>query len=265
MRCIKLKSEVEMRFCVIKSRTIKICVFMVLAVVLLALNINGSTMASVYFGKTDRKLPIYCVSTEEKKVAISFDAAWGSDKTEGIINILKEYDVQATFFLVGFWVDEYPDKVKAIDSAGFEIGTHSATHPDLTLLPENEVREELSTSMDKITKITSKEVKLFRPPYGSYNNTLINVADSLGLKTIQWDTDSLDWKGISATEIASRVTRNVKNGSIILMHNNSDNILQALRLVLGHLKEKGFEVCNIGNLIYESNYTIDSQGVQQPI
>jgi polysaccharide deacetylase family sporulation protein PdaB len=238
---------------------------MIIVTVLLAVNINGSVMASVFFGKVDRKLPIYSVSTEEKKVAISFDAAWGADKTEGILELLEEYDVQATFFLVGFWVEEYPDKVKAIDEKGHEIGTHSNTHPDMALLDEQAVKDELSLSMEKITKVTGKEVKLFRPPYGSYNDNLITVADNLGLKTIQWDTDSLDWKGLSATNIANRVVQKVKNGSIILMHNNSDNILPALRLILSQLSQKGYEITSIGNLIYETNYTIDHQGVQQPV
>ena len=254
-----------MHFCVIKSRTIKVFLLMTIVVILLAVNFNGSALAGVFFGKTDRKLPIYSVATEEKKVAISFDAAWGADKTEGIIELLNEFDVQATFFLVGFWVDEYPDKVKAIHDAGYEIGTHSNTHPDMALLSQEEVREELSLSVQKIENITGEEVKLFRPPYGSYNDTLIFTADSLGLKTIQWDTDSLDWKGLTATNMANRVVQKATNGSIILMHNNSDNILQGLRLILTHLTEKGYEITSIGNLVYESNYTIDNQGVQQPI
>ncbi len=254
-----------MPFYVIKSKTIKIALLMVVVVVLLAVNFGGSPLASVFFARTDKKLPIYNVATEEKKVAISFDAAWGADKTEGIIELLNEFDVQATFFLVGFWVDEYPEKVRLIDKAGYEIGTHSNTHPDMALLSESEMREELSISMQKITEVTGKEVKLFRPPYGSYNDSLITISDSLGLKTIQWDTDSLDWKGLSATNIATRVIQRVTNGSIILMHNNSDNILGALRLILSHLTQKGYEVTSIGDLVYESNYTIDHQGVQQPI
>jgi len=254
-----------MPFYVVKSKSIKIALLMTVIIILLAVNFTGSPLASVFFAKTDRKLPIYSVATQEKKVAISFDAAWGADKTEGIIELLNEFDVKATFFLVGFWVDEYPDKVKAIDEAGYEIGTHSNTHPDMALLSGEEVKEELSLSMKKITDVTGKEVKLFRPPYGSYNDQLINIADALGLKTIQWDVDSLDWKGLSATNIANRVVQNVTEGSIILMHNNSDNILQGLRLILTHLTQKGYTVTSIGDLIYESNYTIDHQGVQQPI
>ncbi len=254
-----------MPFYVIKSRTIKFAILMTAIIILLSVNIGGSPLASVFFAKSDRKLPIYSVATEEKKVAISFDAAWGADKTDGIIALLREYDVQATFFLVGFWVDEYPDKVKKISDAGFEIGTHSNTHPDMALLSFDKVKEELTLSTQKIEKITGKKVELFRPPYGSYNNQLIDVADSLGLKTIQWNNDSLDWKGLSGTNIASRVVQKAKNGSIVLMHNNSDNIIEGLRLLLTNLKQKGYEITSIGDLIYSSNYRIDNQGVQHKI
>lgn len=254
-----------MPFCVISSKVLKFVICVIASAIILTLNIFGSPLASVFFAKIDRRLPIYAVATDEKKVAISFDAAWGADKTEGIIELLNEFEVKATFFLVGFWVDEYPDKVKEIDDAGYEIGTHSNTHPDMAKLSVGEMQEELSLSVSKIESITHKKVRLFRPPFGSYNDNLIQVADSMGLKTIQWDVDSLDWKGGSATQIANLVAKKVKNGSIILMHNNSDNILGGLRLILEHLKQKGYDVTNIGNLVYESDYTINNQGIQQAI
>lgn len=251
-----------MHFCVIKSRTIKIFTIMLLVVVLLALSINGTTSAQVFFGYAPRKVPIYSVATEEKQVAISFDAAWGADKTEEILEILDEFDVNATFFLVGFWVDDYTDMVKKIDEAGCEIGTHSDTHKDMVKLDKESVKEELTTSIEKIKAVTNKEVTLFRAPFGSYNNQLLDTAEELGLKTIQWDVDTLDWKGLSASEINNRVLSKVQNGSIILMHNNSDNVLDGLRLILTTLKNKSYKVGSIGELIYQDNYTVDRNGVQ---
>lgn len=251
-----------MHFYVIKSRTLKIFVAMVLVAVLLSASINGTTSAQVYFGYSTRKVPIYNVETEEKQVAISFDAAWGADKTQGIIDILEEFDCSATFFLVGFWVDDYTDMVKAIDDAGLEIGTHSNTHPDMVKLDKATMKSELETSISKIKAVTGKDVSLFRAPFGSYNNDLLDTAESLNLKTIQWDVDSLDWKGLSASEIANRVLGRVKNGSIILMHNNSDNVLDGLRLILNKLKIQGYKVTSISELIYQDDYTIDRNGVQ---
>ena len=251
-----------MHFYVVKSRTIKIFLAIVLVAILLSVSIDGATSAQVYFGYSARKVPIYCVDTDQKQVAISFDAAWGADKTQGIMDILKEYDSGATFFLVGFWVNDYPDMAQKIAENGYEIGTHSNTHPDMAKLSKETIKNELETSIAKIKEATGKEVSLFRAPFGSYNNNLLEVATDLGLKTIQWDVDSLDWKGLSANDITARVMSKVKNGSIILMHNNSDNILDALRLTLNRLQVAGYKVTSISDLIHKENYTIDRNGVQ---
>ncbi len=251
-----------MHFCVIKSRTIKIFIAAILVMILVAIPFGGSSAAQVFLGYSMRKVPIYNVDTTEKQVAISFDAAWGADKTQGILDILKEFEVNATFFLVGFWVDDYPEMVTAIDEAGCEIGTHSNTHPDMAKLSKETMKSELETSISKIKNITGKDVKLFRAPFGSYNNALLETADSLSLKTIQWDVDSLDWKGLSAQDITGRIISRVKNGSIILMHNNSDNILDALRLTLNRLKVAGYKIGCISDLVYEKDYSIDRNGVQ---
>ena len=251
-----------MPFCVIKSRTIKIFLAMLAVVILLCISFEGGACAQVWFGNSSRLVPIYRVDTEEKQVAISFDAAWGADKTQQILDVLKEYEVTATFFLVGFWVDKYPDMVKAIDEAGMEIGTHSNTHPDMAKLDKSTILSELETSISKIRDITGKEVTVFRAPYGSYNNTLLKTTEELGLKTIQWDVDSLDWKGLSAAQVTDRVMKNAQNGSIILMHNNADNVVESLRLTLDWLKMKGYKVTSVGELVYGEDYTIDSNGVQ---
>ena len=250
-------------FCVVKSKTIKYFILVVLAVVLLGVSINGSASAEVFFGYNTRKVPIYCVDNKENQVAISFDAAWGADKTKQIVDICKEYNVKATFFLVGFWVDKYPDMVKYIDENGFEIGTHSNTHPDMAKLSTDAIKLELTKCMDMIEEITSKRPTLFRPPFGSYNNTLLDVAEDLGLMTIQWDVDSLDWKGYSAEVITTRILNGVKSGSIILCHNNSDHIVDALPMILDRLNKKGYRVGAIGDLVFKENYTIDRNGLQK--
>ncbi len=251
-----------MPFCVIKSKTIKIFLAMIVVVVLLAVSFEGSACATVWFGNSSRRVPVYKVDTTEKQVAISFDAAWGADKTQEIIDVLDEYNASATFFLVGFWVDKYPEMVKAIDEAGLEIGTHSNTHPDMAKLSKESIKSELETSMSKITAITNKKVEVFRPPFGSYNNTLLSVCDELGIIAVQWDVDSLDWKGLSASEVTSRVVKRAGNGSIILMHNNADNVVESARKTLDYLTKNGYKVTSVGDLIYKDNYTIDANGVQ---
>lgn len=252
-----------MPFCVIKSRTIKFAIAVCLVAVMLCININGSASAQVFFGYPTRRVPVYSVDTQEKKVAISFDAAWGADKTEKIMEIVKDFNANATFFLVGFWTDKYGDLVKKLDEQGFEIGTHSMTHPDMTKLSKEDIKTELTGSVDLIQKITNKPVELFRPPYGAYNNTLIEVCDQLNLIPIQWDVDSLDWKGLSADNITTRIMNKVKNGSIILCHNDAEHIVEALPLILDRLQKMGYKVTNVGDVVYKENYTIDRNGVQR--
>ena len=254
-----------MKFLVLKKHTLKIAILVLCLCATLALPFGENSMASVFFGDSLRKVPIYCVDTQEKKVAISFDAAWGADKTEGIMEILKEYHANATFFLVGFWVEDYPNEAKHIAENGFEIGTHSNTHPDMTKLSCEQKKLELSSSIDIIQKATGQVPTLFRAPFGSYNNELIDVAQELNLISIQWDVDSLDWKGLSANDIHKRIMSKVKNGSIILCHNNSKNILNALPMILSSLQAKGYEVVSVGELIYHDSYTIDRAGVQKKI
>lgn len=244
----------------------KIIVFSILTLLLIIsgclLNSFGVVqVAGTYFNK-GRKLPIYAVQTEENKLAISFDAAWGADKTSEIMDICDSYGIKATFFLVGFWVEEYPEKVKEIHNRGFEIGLHSNTHPDMTKLSKNQITEELETNINLIEDLTGETPKLFRPPFGYYNNDLIEVCENLNLSCIEWSVDSLDWKGLSASELSARVINKAKNGDIVLFHNNSDNITTGLKMVLDGLNVKNLNVVPIGELIYYDNFTINTQGIQ---
>lgn len=218
--------------------------------------------ASVYFGISNKLCPIYYVGTDKKEIAITFDAAWGADKTEKIIDELRNYNVSATFFLCQTWTDKYPEMVKKIDASGHEIGTHSATHPDMKKLSAQSINYELSASKTAIEKIINKTVQLFRPPFGSYSNTLIETAQNLGLYTIQWDVDSLDWQGLSAAQIFKRVTARIKNGSIILMHNDADNVVEAVRLAVDYLQKTGYTFKPVGDLIYKDNFKVDHTGKQ---
>ena len=253
-----------MKFWVVKKSLIalSLCFALMLGLYFVPIMEQGN-ISGVFFGNSGRKIPIYSVQTDKKQIAISFDAAWGADKTADILTILKEYGVGATFFLVGFWVKDYPELTKQIATSGFEIGTHSNTHPDMCKLSKEDIKSELETSVKLITDATNTEVKLFRAPFGSYNNTLINTAESLGLTTIQWTIDGLDWKGISAKDITTRVLNKVNNGSIVLFHNNSDHIVEALPMILERLKMQGYTISCVGDLIMKENYTIDHAGVQK--
>ena len=234
-----------------------IAVAITLVCVLLVCGMGG--ISAVVANK--REVPIYSVDRQDGYISISFDAAWGADKTRQIMDICDEYNVKATFFLVGFWIDKYPEMVAEISSRGFEIGTHSETHPQMSKLSESKCREELVSSSKKIFELTGKPVTLFRPPFGDYNNQLLSVAKGLGLYTIQWSVDSLDWKGLSAREITQRVQK-AESGDIILCHNNSDHILDALPMVLTGLRANGFRFVTMSELVLTEGYTVDNNGIQ---
>lgn len=159
----------------------------------LIITVVGS--AGVY-ANSDRLLPIYCVETDKKQIAISFDAAWGNDDTDDLIRILKEYNVPATFFVVGAWVDKYPESVKALSDAGHQIQNHSNTHPHMPQLSREQMKDEIESCNKKIEGITGRTPTLLRPPYGDYDNALIEVMDELKMKTIQWDVETLATKVI---------------------------------------------------------------------
>jgi len=252
-----------MKFLVIRKNAIKYIALILIVSMLLSINMFGMPSATVYFGQVPRLVPIYGVETSEKQVAITFDSAWGADKTLDILALLKKYNAKATFFLVGFWVDKYPEMVKAIHEQEIEIGTHSNTHPDFVNLSQEQMRLELTTSIEKIEKLTNTPIKLFRAPYGSYNNTMLNLTDSMGLKTIQWTIDTLDWKGLTGGQMVNRVLDKLQNGAIILCHNNSDNILEGLELILNRLTTAGYKFVSVGDLVINDDYYIDNMGIQR--
>lgn len=143
---------------------------------------------------SERLLPIYCIETEKPQVAISFDAAWGADDTDTLLQILEENDVKTTFFMCGYWVDKYPEEVKKIAEAGHDLGNHSATHPHMSQLSKEQIKEELITTGNKIEELTGVKSELFRPPFGEYTNDVISAAEECGYYTIQWDVEGLDTK-----------------------------------------------------------------------
>ncbi|MBR6400386.1 MAG: polysaccharide deacetylase family protein [Firmicutes bacterium] len=214
-----------------------------------------------------KQLPIYCVDTRgEKKVAISFDAAWGADDTDTLLDILNKNDVKATFFLCGYWVDKYPDEVRKIFAAGHDIGNHSDTHPHSAQLSLEQNKENITACHEKIQKLLNYTPFLYRPPFGEYNDTVLNAAKECGYYPIQWDVDSLDWKELGCDHEINRVLnhKHLGNGSIILFHNDAKYTPDVLDEIIKGLKDKGYEIVPVSELIHKENYTIDHEGRQIP-
>ena len=211
-----------------------------------------------------RELPIYCVETDKKQVALSFDAAWGNEDTGRILETLKKHNVKVTFFRTGGWVESYPDDVKAILAAGHDLGNHSENHKNMSQLSDEQCQEELMKVHTRVQELTGYEMFLFRPPYGDYDNHVITNAHKCSYYTIQWSIDSLDWKDYGADDIVRRVVESdkLKNGSIILMHNGAKFTADALDAVIVGLQDKGYEIVPISELIYKDKYHMKADGTQ---
>ncbi len=208
--------------------------------------------------RQNRLVPIYYVETSDKKVAFSFDASWGAAYTPSILEILRENNIKTTFFLTGFWVEKYPGMVKKIFDEGHEIGNHTFTHPHLNSLSEDQIKEELDKIGQMIRDITGKQPDLFRPPFGEYSNKVVATAKKCGYQTIQWSIDSLDWQELGKEPMIKRVTENLHPGAIILFHNNGEYTAEALPEIIVYIKEKGYKIVPISELLYKDNYYIDS-------
>lgn len=249
----------------ITYKAIIIILIIILAFVMSPWCRTACTAAAKVVANTGKKLPIYCVDTgDDKKIAISFDAAWGADDTEELLSILEENDVKTTFFMCGYWVEKYPDKVKLIHEAGHDLGNHSATHPHMAQLSKTQIAEELQKCRDEVKSLTGYEMDLFRPPFGEYTNSVIETAEENGYYTVQWDVDSLDWKEYGVEHEVNQVLnhKHLGNGSIILFHNDAEYTPDALDRIIKGLKEKGYEIVPISELIMRENFTMNHEGRQ---
>lgn len=223
-------------------------------------------IASVSTNVGGRELPIYCVDTEKPQIAISFDAAWGNEDTQAILDILAKHEVKATFFMTGGWVESYPEDVKKIYEAGHDLGNHSENHKHMTELSAEEQTQELMSVHNKVKELTGVDMILFRPPYGDYNDSVIKNATANHYYPIQWSVDSLDWKDYGADSIIQTVCENksLENGAIILCHNGAKYTKDALDTVITTLQDKGYEFVPLSQLIYKDNYHMNTAGKQIP-
>ena len=256
MRKISLKNVLQRRKVIIFT-SIVLCTCVVFM-------LNQTRLAISAMSNANKKLPIYCVGTDEKKMAISFDAAWGADDTDELLRILNENDVKTTFFMCGYWVEKYPKEVMKIALEGHDLGNHSSTHPHMNQLTKSQIKKELQDAHKKVYQLTGYEMDLFRPPFGEYNNTVLEVAEEEGYYVVQWDVDSLDWMEYGVQAEIDRVLnhKNLRDGSIVLFHNDAKYTPAALDIIIKGLKEKGYEIVPISELIHRQGYYMDHEGRQ---
>jgi len=223
-----------------------------------------SKYVSVSGNRNGNEIPVCSVETDKKEVALTFDATWGNKDMQEILDILRKHNIRSTFFLTGDWVEKYPADVKEIWREGHDLGNHSEQHKNMTQFSEKEKTQELLKVHEKVKALTGVEMKLFRPPYGAYDNKVILNAKENGYYTINWDVDSQDWKDYGKDRIISSVLEHpeLKKGSIILLHSGAKYTAEALEPLICGLREKGYRIVPVSQMIYKEHYHTDVDGRQ---
>ena len=246
-------------FLVVKKKWLIALVCALLVVMIVAITTGVSVTSAV---ATKRLIPVYSVERSDNKVALTFDCAWGADKTKLIMDEIEKNGYKCTFFVTGFWVDANKDLVKEINERGHQVANHSENHLHLGEANTQTIATEIDTTSNKIKEIVGTSPLYFRAPFGEYDNGLINALNERQTQCIQWSIDSLDWKGLTGKEITDRVSSKIKSGDIVLFHNNSEHILDALPLIMLTLKNKGLSAVRVDELVYKDNFVINGEGKQ---
>src|SRR5690625_1949779 len=187
--------------------------------------------------------------TNGKYIALTFDDGPSADVTPRVLDILKQYNAKATFFMLGSQVDYHPEIAKLVADAGHEIGNHTDQHQDLTKLGPDGIRTEIESTSDKINNITGTRPYLVRPPYGAYNEHVKNDAANYGNSIILWSVDSLDWKSRNADAINDEIQQQLTPGSIVLMHDIHPTTADALPKLLETLQQEGYQFVTVSQLL----------------
>ena len=194
--------------------------------------------------------PIYRGNPDKDVVAFLINVSWGSEHIPVILNILKEQQVKATFFIDGKWAQENPDYVKMIDEQGHIIGNHAYNHPDMARLSNQQAMEQISQTNDIIKAITGEAPKWFAPPSGSFNDHVVQSAHNLDMQTILWTVDTIDWRNPSVGVMVDRVKNKIHPGATVLMH-PTPSIAGGLDTIIEEIKNSGYQIGTIEKLISE--------------
>lgn len=186
----------------------------------------------------------------------------GAEDIPDIIDTLNKNNIKATFFVVGDWVKKNPEAVKKLNDANMEIANHSYNHASVSKMSYEQNLEDMKKCNELITEITGKPVKYYRGPSGEYSNAVIQAAQTHNMQVIQWNSDSLDYKGLTPDEMWSRIQKKLRNGSIILMHNDTKYTATGLQQIIDNIHNEGYEFVSLDELIYTENYEINHEGRQ---
>lgn len=248
-----------MRFFVVdKYAVLTVCIALV---AVFAVGILFMAETAPVLSQNEGELPIYSVETDEKVVALTLNAAWDAHDIDEILKTLQKAEIKCTFFAVGTWLEKYPEAAKKILKEGHELGSHSYNHAHYGKLSATEIQADMD-KCDAILKALGSNCNLFRAPYGEYNETVVKTCNATGRMCIQWDVDSLDWKGLSEAEMTERILPRLQNGSIILFHSGTKTTKDALPGIIEKIKAEGYGIKPVGEIIYKEGYQINHEGRQ---
>jgi len=198
-----------------------------------------------------RIMPLFYVKTEEPVLTLTFDISWGHETAPRVLEILREKNVRATFFLSGPWAKRHAGLVEEIGKAGHDIGSHGDAHVDLSRYPRDVVEENIRTAHEDLLNTAGRVSPFFRPPNGDYDDVVVETAKACGYETVIWAVDSLDWKNPGADYMVDRVPKLAFKGAIILMHasDSSKQIHEALPRIIDSLRAKGYKLVPLSELL----------------
>ncbi|MBZ9633215.1 polysaccharide deacetylase family protein [Clostridium sp. FP1] len=239
-----------------------IIIFIVVAGMLINWQVlNKNTGATESSTKTTVHNPpslrvIYCSPNRTlKQVALTFDDGPDVYYTPQILEILKQNNVKATFFIVGLRAQAHPEMILRIVSEGHSIGNHTWDHPILSRLPADKIKEEVQKTEQLLYKITGLNTAMFRPPYGSTTPQVIDEISSLGYEIIDWSVDTRDWDKTSVLQIMNYVSKELYPGGIILQHcavgksGDLSNTVKALPQIISSLRSQGYSFVMVQDLL----------------
>jgi peptidoglycan/xylan/chitin deacetylase (PgdA/CDA1 family) len=250
-------------FVVKKSTLIRAAVFLLLvigAIVYTQVAFSDAKPAST----ETAVMPVCRVATEDKVVALTFDTAFGdADCTGQILTVLQDEGAPATFFVMGLWAQEYPEEVDAMVQTGCEIASHSMNHTKYTELTEAEILDDASDASELLFDMTGFDTDIIRMPYGTFDTQTIMTLQAQGYVPVKWSLDSKDWKGDDADKIADNVLGQVESGDIIMFQNNAAATPEALSAIILGLREQGFTLVTVSDLLVGGEYYVDEDGTQR--
>jgi len=188
--------------------------------------------------------PIYRGHPKKETITLLINVSWGTEFIPDILETLKKEEVKANFFLEGKWAFEHPNIVKMIDEQNHIIGNHAYNHPDMARMDRDEIYEQINRTNEILQAITGKSPQWFAPPSGSFNDEVVQVADDLGMETILWTVDTIDWKKPSVSVMLNRVLTKLHSGATILMH-PTDPVSKGLAELIREIKKKGYRITHI--------------------